>query len=73
MTLDTSERVRFNIYLDGVLSNMYDRDLFSQDFRKQFSKMVSLYRRIAEYDVKLAQEVSIEAMILVHAGGHLGN
>ena len=60
------ELVRFNKRLDELVDNVMKQDVASADFRRQYVKATNLYRRIAAYDVQLAQEVFASTLVFAY-------
>ena len=61
MISQKTESTRFNRRLDELVENVMNHKDFSPEFTREYVKATNLYRRVAEYDVNLAEELLISA------------
>ncbi|MDV3277114.1 MAG: hypothetical protein LYZ69_01435 [Nitrososphaerales archaeon] len=57
-------RIAFDRRVDGLVSNVMKQDLLSPEFRTEYVKATSLFKRVAEFDPGLASELFFSAMML---------
>jgi hypothetical protein len=61
-----SEITRFNRKLDGMVENVMNHNDFEPEFTREYVEATNLYRRVAEYDVQLAQELLSSTLLFAY-------
>ena len=64
MAVQTSDRTRFNQQMDKLVENVVSRNLVSPEYRAEYVKAAGLFKRVAETDPQLAQELLFSATML---------
>jgi hypothetical protein len=64
MTKNLTELDKFNRRMDELVENVISRNLVSPEYRAEYVKAAGLYRRVAEYDPRLAQEFLLSTTML---------
>jgi len=62
-------KARFNPRMDELVAHVTREDLLTPEFREQYVKATSLYRRVAEYDVDLAWDLFVSTMVFSYTFG----
>jgi hypothetical protein len=66
MINQSPELIRFNKRLDELVDNVMKQQVASENFRREYVKATNLYRRIASYDVELAQDVFVSTLMFAY-------
>jgi hypothetical protein len=66
MTPQEIGKALFNRRLDELVENVMNHKDFSPEFTREYVKATNLYRQVAEYDVKLAQELFISTLMFAY-------
>ena len=61
-----SDVARFNRRLDELVDNVMNHKDFSPEFTREYVKATNLHRQVAEYDVRLAQELFISTLMFAY-------
>jgi hypothetical protein len=64
MAFHEAERTRFNDWIDEMVGNVISRNLGTAEFRAEYVKAASLYKRVAVSDPKLASELWLSTMMM---------
>jgi hypothetical protein len=60
------DKVGFNRRLDELVENVLRQDDISSEFTREYVKATNLCRRVAEYDVQLAQELFFSTVMFAY-------
>ena len=63
MAEQKADLVRFNRRLDELVDNVMGSNLGTAEFRAEYVKATNLYRRVAVYDVGLASDLFLSALM----------
>ena len=69
MSIQEVRRARFDRWLDDIVENVVGSNETSPQLRTEFVKWANLLRRVAEYDIELAADVHIGAIMLAYTLG----
>jgi hypothetical protein len=58
---------QFNRTMDEVITRLVTGDIFSAEFRSQFIKGITYYRRVAEFDPELAVDILVNTLMVGRA------
>jgi hypothetical protein len=64
MSYQETERIRFNQWIDELVGNVISRNLGTAEFRAEYVKAANLYKRVAEFDPKLASDLWLSTMMV---------
>ena len=53
--------------MDELVENVLGQNLLTPEFRAEYVKAVSLYRRVAEYDTELAWELFVSTAMYCYS------
>jgi hypothetical protein len=66
MEQQKQNQAQFSKKMDQLVQNVISQNVGTPEFRAEYVKATNLYRRVAEYDVQLAQELLLSTFMFAY-------